>query len=92
MKKLLCLCLAVLLCMCGCGIRQGENTEPSSTEITQSPEEAAVFKVLMIGQSLAQDSVWLLCDVLRAERPDEEFLVADLYDSITLLDHRLNIL
>lgn len=63
-----------------------EETQP-----TQSPEEAAVFKVLMIGQSLAQDTVWLLYDVLKAEMPDKEFLVADIYDSITLAQHRANI-
>ncbi len=62
-----------------------------ATQPTQSPEEAAVFKVLMIGQSLAQDTVWLLYDVLKAELPNMEFVIADIYDSITLAQHRQNV-
>ena len=101
MKKLSCLCLAFLFllgCAAGCSSNPpadttaSESTASEATEVTQSPEEAAVFKVLMIGQSLAQDTVWLLYDVLKAEMPDKEFLVADIYDSITLGDHRINIL
>ncbi len=101
MKKLLCLILACFLlfgCAAGCSSNPPaetttpETTEPAATEVTQSPEEAAVFKVLMIGQSLAQDTVWLLYDVLKAEMPDQEFLVADIYDSIALSQHRVNIL
>ena len=87
MKKLLCLCLAVLLCLCGCS-SQPESTEPSVTETTA---DDGVFKVLMIGQSLAQDTVWQLCEVLRTEMPDREFLVVDLYKSIALNEHCMNI-
>ena len=49
------------------------------------------FKVLMVGQSLAQDTVWLLHDVLQAEMPDRQFVVGDLYESTTLNQHRKNI-
>ena len=91
MKKMLCLCLAAILMLSGCAGNVPEETEPLATEITQSQEEAAVYKSLMIGQSLAQDTVWLLCDVLNAEMPDKEFLVADIYASISLGEHRKNI-
>ena len=43
---------------------------PETTEEkipTQSPEEEAVMKILMIGQSHAQDSVWFLQTVLQAD-------------------------
>lgn len=91
MKKFFCLWLAALLVLTGCTGKTPEQTEPGATEITQSQEEAAVYKILMIGQSLAQDTVWLLYDVLKAEMPDKEFLVGDIYDSITLAQHRKNI-
>lgn len=94
MKKLLCLCMAgitALTGLAGCAGNPAE-TVPATTEVTQSPEEAAVYKVLLIGQSLGQDTVWLLESVLRAEMPDKEFLVADIYLSIALGDHRKNIM
>ena len=84
---LLCAAFAFLL-LAGCNA-QPKETVP--TEPTQSPEEAAVFKVLMIGQSHAQDSVWLLYEVLKAEMPDKEFLVVDVYQPLTLGEHVLNI-
>ena len=54
--------------------------------------EKPVYKVLMIGQSLAQDTVWFLYDVLKAEMPDREFLVGDIYKSIPLKEHKKNIM
>ena len=99
MKKLLCLCMAgisMLTGLAGCAAPPSEttpvSTEPVPTEVTQPPEEASVFKVLLIGQSLGQDTVWLLETVLKAEMPDKEFVVGDIYESIALGDHRKNIL
>ena len=94
MKKFLCLCMAgisALTGLAGCASTPVETT-PITTEVTQSPEEAAVFKVLLVGQSLGQDTVWLLETVLRTEMPDKEFLVGDVYESLALGDHRKNIL
>ena len=93
MKKLLCLFMAavsVLTVLAGCA---GKPADPTTvpTEVTQSPEEAAVYKVLMIGQSLAQDTIWLLYDVLKAEMPDKEFVVGDIYKSTDLGEHVENI-
>ena len=58
---------------------------------TQSPEEEAVMKILMIGQSHAQDSVWFLQTVLQAEMPDKEFLVVDVYQPLNISQHITNI-
>ena len=91
MKKCICICLAAILLLTGCAGNAPQQTQPATTEVTQSQEEAAVYKILMIGQSLAQDTVWLLCDVLNAQMPDQEVLVADIYASISLGDHRKNI-
>lgn len=48
-------------------------------------------KILMIGQSHAQDSSWLVYEVLKAQMPDREFLVADTYKSTYLGEHVENI-
>ena len=48
-------------------------------------------KILMIGQSHAQDSSWLVYEVLKAQMPDREFLVADTYKSTNLAEHVQNI-
>lgn len=49
------------------------------------------IKILMIGQSHAQDSSWLVYEVLKAQMPDREFLVADTYKSTNLEEHVYNI-
>ena len=96
MKKILCMFMVMIFLLtgfAGCtAVPTQEETASTPTEATQSPEEAAVYKVLLIGQSLGQDTVWLLQTVLKTEMPDQEFLVADIYRSIGLGDHRANIL
>lgn len=79
----------MLMCVTGC-TAPAERT-PTTTAATQSPEEEAVLKVLLIGQSLGNDTIWLLYDVLRAEMPDREFVVGNIYASIYLAQHRENI-
>lgn len=97
MKKWICLCLAcvsLLSMLAGCSEKPQTQDPTVATEDpvpVQSPEEAAVFKVLMIGQSHAQDSVWLLYEVLKAEMPDKEFVVVDLYQPLTIGEHVQNI-
>lgn len=92
MKKMLTFALCAVLAfgmLSGCGNAAAGESQP--TEYTQSPEEAAVLKILMIGQSHAQDSVWLLADVLKAHMPDKEFLVVDVYQPLTIAQHIENI-
>ena len=94
MKKFLCLCMAgisTVMGLAGCAGAPAETT-PATTVATQPPEEADIFKILMVGQSLAQDTVWLLEYVIRTEMPDKKVLVADIYASLALGDHRKNIL
>lgn len=97
MKKFLCLCMAGVSLLTGLGgcTAAPAQTAPATAETTQptqTPEEAAVFKVLLIGQSLGMDTVWLLETALKAEMPDKEFVVGDIYLSIGLGEHRKNIL
>lgn len=96
MKKLLCLVLSMILMLstfaaCGGNTVTTPETTTEPTIPAQSPEEEEVFKILMIGQSHAQDASWLVCDVLSTEMPDQKFLVADLYASIHLSEHVQNI-
>lgn len=60
-------------------------------KVPVAPEDDNVMKILMIGQSHAQDTVWMLYDVLKAEMPDQEFLVVDVYRSVGLTEHVQNI-
>ncbi len=97
------LLFAVLALLMGCTAApsapetQPETTEPESEtgfaltqHAHQSPEEQKVLKVLSIGQSHSQDSIWLLQEVLRTERPEEEFFIAECLLSVTLVDHVAN--
>jgi hypothetical protein len=94
MKKRICLFMAalcVLSCFAGCA-NSGETTSTTAATVaTQSPEEEAVLKVLLIGQSLGNDTIWQLYNVLRAEMPDREFVVGNLLKSVYLAEHRKNI-
>lgn len=53
-------------------------------------EEEQVLKILSIGQSHSQDSIWLLQEVLQTEMPEGEFFVAECLRSVTLVDHVKN--
>lgn len=93
MKKLFCLALAALMpCLSACNAPTVETTAAATTTVTQPPAEAKAFKTLLIGQSLGQDTVWLLQQVLKTEMPDQEFVVGDIYLSVGLDTHRENIL
>ena len=91
--RLLCLCMVLVALMAGLSGCTGTPAEETLgvSEATQSPEEEAVFKILMIGTSHGQDIVWLLHRVLKAEMPEREFLVGDIYASVGLDMHRLYI-
>ena len=64
---------------------------PNTKAIVESNVDDGVFRVLMIGQSHAQDTVWLLEKVLSAEMPDREFQVVDVYESTNIAQHIKNI-
>lgn len=85
-KRILVLCLAIFL-LAGCQNSQ----QPPETTIgqpnTQNAEEEKVLKILNIGNSHGNDSVWLLPMVLKAEMPEQEFLVGALYQSYALTEH-----
>lgn len=49
--------------------------------------EGYALKILNISNSHGIDSVWLLPLVLRTELPDQEFLVAELYQAYALTEH-----
>lgn len=85
MKKILSLVMAVLLTMgvlagCGAPAEPAATTEATVPTPTQSPEEAAVLKVLTLGHSLAVDSGHMLALIANAEGY-KEMKVATLYYS-----------
>lgn len=87
MKRILALLLAVLklgLTACQTVPQGGETTEVQNT---QSPEEEKVLKVLNISNSHGQDAMWLLPRVLKAEVPEQEIYIAELYQAYALTEH-----
>lgn len=85
MKKILSLVMAALLMMgvlagCGAPAEPAATTEATVPTPTQSPEEAAVLKVLTLGHSLAVDSGHMLALIANAEGY-KEMKVATLYYS-----------
>lgn len=95
MKRTLCLLLAglgILTGIAGCA-----NTEKPVETTTQPVEtlpnlaEKAELKILLVGQSLGQDTVWYLHKVLKAEQPEKTFVVGNTYKSMALNQIRENI-
>ncbi len=83
MKKRISLLLVVVMTLsllAGCG---GDQTQDgtANNQPTQSAEEAAVLKVLTIGNSHTVDANQLLYEVFKAENPDQEVLIYHLYKS-----------
>jgi len=53
----------------------------------KDPSRDDVLKILNISNSHGQDSVWLLPKVLKTERPDLKFIVAECYAAFGLPEH-----
>ena len=53
----------------------------------KDPSKDNVLKILNISNSHGQDSVWLLPAVLKAEMPDQEILVVEMYMGFALTEH-----
>lgn len=53
----------------------------------KDPSRDDVIRILNISNSHGQDSVWLLPKVLKAERPDLKFVVAECYAAFGLPEH-----
>lgn len=69
-KRVLALCLCVLLtlgCLTACGGGNETPTETTEPKVTESPEEAKVLKVLVLGHSLALDATHLLTLIANKE-------------------------
>ena len=81
MKKLFALVLAaVMLLATLAGCQSEEPVATTQPEVTQSPEEAAVLKILTLGHSLTVDSCHMLA-LIAAKEGYEHLLVGTLYES-----------
>lgn len=95
MKRTLCLILAglgILTGITGCAAPEQPVETSQPVETVPSLAEKDELKILLVGQSLGQDTVWYLHKVLKAEYPDKKFVVGDIYKSLALNQHRENIL
>lgn len=57
----------------------------------QTPEEEENLRILAVGNSHSMDTVWLLQEVFRQERPDMKVTVANCYFSGAMTEHMQNI-
>ena len=82
MKRFLSLFLALLTAipLFGCaGNAPAETTEAPGP--TQTPEEAEVLKILVIGNSHSNDAFWLLWEAFRDQLPDQKVVLGIMYYS-----------
>ena len=88
LKKLLALGLSILL-LAGCAAQPAETTpettvpvettEATVPQATESAEEAAVLKILTIGNSQSSDATMILFDVFKAQNPDLQVVLGHTY-------------
>lgn len=90
LKRILALCLVCLL-LVGCTAPDADTapeTTQTSTEATteatapaptESAEEAAVLKILTIGNSQSSDATMILFDVFKAQNPDQQVVLGHTY-------------
>ena len=90
-RKFLCLVLcAVLFLSLFSGCAPAQPTETTTPAPTQPPEEEKVLKVLSIGNSHSEDSMWLFQEVLRTEMPELEVMIVELVYSAAMPEHLSN--
>ncbi len=91
LKKLIALLLVCLL-LAGCApaadttpdttAQDSVATEPSEETVpvaTESPEEAQVLKILIIGNSQSSDATMILYDVFKAHKPEQQVVLGHTY-------------
>lgn len=94
MKRTLCLILAglgILTGVAGCAAPEQPVETTQSVETVPSLAEKDELKVLLVGQSLGNDTIWYLHRVLSTEHPEKNFTVGNIYKSLDLSGHRKNI-
>ena len=88
MKRTLCFLLAGLGIITGiAGCATPETPAETTTQPVETLPDLAEMnelKVLLIGQSLGQDTIWHLHKVLKAENPEKSFVVGSTYKSMAL--------
>lgn len=84
MKRLFCFFLTVLMALAAFSGCDGEAQPLETTQAsipTQSPEEEKVLKIMIIGNSHGNDTLWLLHEVFADQLPDQEVVLGSLYYS-----------
>ena len=78
------LCLSLLLSLTACNKPQTVETVPpteASTAPTESPEEANVLKIMILGSSRSVNTFQLLYEVFKDQMPDQELVLGIMYYS-----------
>lgn len=84
MKKLLAVLLALTILFGATACGAGENTAttaPEQTEATESPEEAKVLKIMILGSSRSVNTFQLLYEVFKDQMPEQELVLGIMYYS-----------
>ena len=82
MKKRISLILVFLLCfglLAGCNDKPTE-TQPAETQAAEVKDDG-ILKVLLFGNSMGCDAVWMLPEVFTNEAPDTKVVIGFLYHS-----------
>ena len=89
--------------LCGCSSEPAPTTEgaattapettaetvPETAAPTQSPEEAEVLKIIVIGNSHSNDAFWLLQYAFQDQMPDQELILGAIYYSGCSIDQHI---
>lgn len=84
MKRILAILISVamLLTMVACSTNTAQDeTKPSEQVATESPEEAKVLKIMILGSSRSVNTFHLLYEVFKDQMPDQELVLGVMYYS-----------
>ena len=84
MKRLLAVLLscAMLLAMGACSTAEPEQTtQTTEPKVTESPEEANVLKIMILGSSRSVNTFQLLYEVFKDQMPEQELVLGIMYYS-----------
>ena len=73
--------------MCKTYMSTVENWDVSSILAHKDPTKDDVLKILNISNSHGQDAIWQLPAILKAEMPDQKFVIVEMYAGYALTEH-----